>query len=83
MASAFSIKALMETPSQILCFPTVGEQLNKQISFNIGLQLSWTIFDRFSTNLRAEQALINYRNQELQYEDLKNSCSRRSASGTW
>jgi len=56
-------------PNPVL--PTVGEQLNKQISFNIGLQLSWTIFDRFSTNLRAEQALINYRNQELQYEDLK------------
>jgi outer membrane protein len=56
-------------PNPVL--PTVGEQLNKQISFNIGLQLSWTIFDRFSTNLRAEQAIINYRNQELQYEDLK------------
>jgi outer membrane protein TolC len=35
------------------------------------LQLSWTIFDRFTTNLRVEQSLINYRNQELQYEDLK------------
>jgi outer membrane protein len=56
-------------PNPVL--PTVAEQLNKQISFNIGLQLSWTIFDRFTTNLRAEQSLINYRNQELQYEDLK------------
>ncbi len=56
-------------PNPVL--PSVVEQLGKQISFNVGLQLSWTIFDRFTTNLRAEQSLINYRNQELQYEDLK------------
>ncbi|MCS7210481.1 MAG: TolC family protein, partial [Chloroherpetonaceae bacterium] len=56
-------------PNPVL--PSIAEQLGKQVSFNIGLQLSWTLFDRFSTNLRAEQAYIAYRNQELQYEDLK------------
>lgn len=56
-------------PNPVL--PVIIEQLSKQISFNIGLQLSWTLFDRFTTNLRSEQAYIAYRNQELQYEDLK------------
>ncbi len=46
-------------------------QLGRNITFNIGLQLSWTLFDRFSTNLRQQQAEIAFQNSQLAYEDLK------------
>lgn len=43
----------------------------QQAAVSLSLNLNWTIFDRFSTNLGIQQAKINYLNSKLDYEDLQ------------
>jgi outer membrane protein len=51
--------------------PSLLSQVGNQLGYSLGLQLSWTLFDRFSTNLRQQQAEITFQNSQLAYEDLK------------
>ncbi|NHQ61223.1 TolC family protein [Chlorobium sp. BLA1] len=52
-------------------FPAVSDQLRQTIGYNIGLNLSWAIFDGFQTSYNVQSSRINYLNRELDTEDLK------------
>ncbi|MEI6847060.1 MAG: TolC family protein [Chlorobiaceae bacterium] len=54
-------------------FPPLSDQLRNSISYSVGLNLTWSIFDGFQTHYNVQASKINHFNQQLDYEDLKNN----------
>jgi outer membrane protein len=52
-------------------YPPVGKQLENGIDHAVSLNLSWTIFDGFTTRYNVETAKVASRNRQLDYEELK------------
>ncbi len=59
----------IEVPSPVL--PDISRQLEDQTNTSLTLNLSWTIFDGFLTNLNHQRARVDYLNRKLTYEDTK------------
>ncbi|NTW48127.1 MAG: TolC family protein [Chlorobiales bacterium] len=51
--------------------PSLWKQLSDQTNTSLSLNLNWSIFDGFLTNLNIQQAKVSYQNSKLNYEDLK------------
>ncbi|TLU83635.1 MAG: TolC family protein [Chlorobium sp.] len=66
-------------------YPPLSEQLRNTVGYSAGINLSWTIFDRFQTRYSVSAAKINHLNQQLDYEDLKNNIAidLRQAAGEY
>ena len=52
-------------------YPPVGKQLENGIDHAVSLNLSWTVFDGFTTRYNVETAKVASRNRQLDYEELK------------
>jgi outer membrane protein len=50
----------------------IGSQLRHQIDYSIGLNLTWTLFDRFLTNENISRARTIAENSDIDAEDKKN-----------
>ncbi len=59
----------VEVPAPTL--PDLSRQLKDQTNTSLSLNLNWTIFDGFLTNLNYQQAKVEYLNKKLSYEDTK------------
>lgn len=51
--------------------PSLSQQLKDQISWNLSLNLNWTIFDRFSRELQVQQSKLSEKNARISFEELK------------
>ncbi|AAM72576.1 MAG TPA: TolC family protein [Chlorobaculum sp.] len=66
-----SYKTTMLGQTYDYAYPSVSKQLKNGIDHAVSLNLSWTIFDGFSTRYNVESAKVVSRNRQLDYEELK------------
>ncbi|NTV67938.1 MAG: TolC family protein [Chlorobaculum sp.] len=66
-----SYKTAIPGQSIDYAYPPVGRQLENGIDHAISLNLSWTLFDGFTTRYNVETAKVASRNRQLDYEELK------------